>query len=329
MNSSINGHFVDVRPGESVLDAGLRAGLVMPYSCRRGSCGTCVARIAEGRVQMPPANELCLSAAAIASGEILMCVARPETAVVIDCPGVRPAEAGDGPRSFVITKLERVTPDVLIMTMAADDGLPVRYVPGQFVNIQTRDFGSRSYSLARPYAPTGLIELHVRMKPGGSFTPWLFKKAQVGDRFVVDQPTGRFQCDKSVPGKRIFVASGTGFAPVKAMLEDLFKTGDRQPKWLYWGGRRPQDIYMDKLARDWTKLHPSFHYVPVVSNALADDEWAGRKGLVHLAALQDHLDMTEANVYACGLPLMVDAARDDFVRLGKLDPDRFHADTFV
>lgn len=329
MRATVNGHQFDVDPGETLVEAGRRSGLAMPYSCLRGDCGTCLARLEHGEVDMPPLSEMCLNAGAVADRQILMCVARPLGDVVVANADVRPTEPGDEPRPFVITKREQPAPDVLVLNLAAVDKMPVRYRPGQFVNVLTEAFGARSYSIARPSAPTGLIELHIRLKPDGQFTPWLFENGQSGTELIIEKPSGRFYCDIADQGPRVFVASGTGFAPIKAILEDLFKQRDPAPKWLYWGGRRPSDLYQDKLARNWTKLYPNFRYIPVVSDALAEDEWTGRRGFVHQAVSEDHTDMTHYNVYACGLPLMVDAARRDFSLFAGLRPHRFHADAFV
>jgi CDP-4-dehydro-6-deoxyglucose reductase, E3 len=329
MLATINDLQFPVAAGETLIEAGRRAGLNMPYSCLRGTCGTCQATRIGGDVAMPPVTEICLSAGDIANGSILMCVSKPKSDVRIVCDAVRPMEAGDGPRQFSIQRLDRVTVDVMIVTLAAEDGLPVRYVPGQFMNIQTQDHGSRSYSLARPSAATGQIEFHVRLTAGGAFTPWLFEQASVGDVLTIEQPTGRFACDPETKAPRIFVASGTGFAPIRAILENLFKLKDSQPKWLYWGGRRPHDLYMDKLARNWTKLYPSFRYIPVVSDSLPGDEWTGKEGLVHKAVLADHADMSAMQVYVCGVPAMVDACRKEFPEYAGLDLQNFHADSFV
>lgn len=329
MEVTINGLKFPIGKGETVIEAGRRAGLNMPYSCIRGTCGTCRAQLISGDVDMPPTSEICLNANELANNAILMCVCKPKSDVIIACDAVRQMEAGDGPRDFTIQRLERITDDVMIVALAADDELPVRYTPGQFMNIQTEKFGSRSYSLARPTATTGEVEFHIRLKTGGAFTTWLFKQAEIGEKLIIEQPTGRFSCNVEKIMPRIFVASGTGFAPIRAILENLFKLKDNQPKWLYWGGRRPQDLYMDKLASNWTKLYPSFRYIPVISEPLLEDGWTGREGFVHKAALNDHADMSKVQVYACGVPVMVDACRKDFVEYAGLDPQNFYADSFV
>jgi CDP-4-dehydro-6-deoxyglucose reductase, E3 len=329
VRATINGFEFAIENDEALIEAGRKAGLNMPYSCLRGTCGTCRADLVSGEVDMPPVSDICLTTADVAGGAILMCVCKPKSDVSIVCDAVRPMEAGDGPRAFSIKRLDQLTSDVMIVTLTADDGLPVRYVPGQFMNVQTQDHGSRSYSLARPSAANGQIEFHIRHTVDGAFTTWLFEKAQLDYKLIIEQPTGRFSCDPETKMPRIFVASGTGFAPIRAILENLFKLKDSQPKWLYWGGRRPHDLYMDKLARNWTKLYPSFRYIPVVSDALAEDEWLGREGFVHKAALADHPDMSAVQVYACGVPVMVDACRKDFVEQAGLDLKNFHADSFV
>jgi CDP-4-dehydro-6-deoxyglucose reductase, E3 len=311
VHAAINDIRIEVNIGETLIEAGKRAGLNMPYACLRGTCGTCQATLLRGDVDMPPVADICLNASDVLNGAILMCVCKPKSDVSLACDAVRPLEAGEGPRKYTIQRLEQLTGDVMIVTLVADDGLPVRYIPGQFMNIQTPSFGSRSYSLARPSSPTGQVEFHIRLTTGGAFTTWIFEHASVGDM------------------PRIFVASGTGFAPIRAILENLFKRKDSEPKWLYWGGRRPQDIYMDKLARNWTKLYPSFRYIPVVSDPLPEDKWSGATGLVHKTALAGHGDMSAMQVYACGVSVMVDACREDFIKQAGLNRQHFHADSFA
>jgi CDP-4-dehydro-6-deoxyglucose reductase, E3 len=329
LSATINTHSFAVAQDETLLEAGERHALSMPFACRGGTCGTCRATLVSGQVAMPPTSEICLTQAQVEAGEILLCVARPVNDVEIICPDVRPASAGDGPRAFTVTACERPAVDVLILRLQSADGLPVDYAPGQFVNILSEREGSRSYSIATPRSPTGIIDLHVRLKPDGQFTPWLFSCAAPGMALTLTPAFGRFQIDESDTGARLFVASGTGFAPVRAMLEDLFRRRDKLPKWLYWGGRRPADLYQDAIARRWTKLYPEFRYVPVISDAHGNDVWSGRDGLVHRAALADHPDMSGMAVYACGLPQMVDACRTDFVCEAGLDITRFHADSFA
>jgi CDP-4-dehydro-6-deoxyglucose reductase len=127
----------------------------------------------------------------------------------------------------------------------------------------------------------------------------------------------------------VFVASGTGFAPIKAILEYAFNKGLTRPMVLYWGGRRPKDLYMNELALQWAAEHPAFRYVPVISEALPEDGWAGRKGFVHRAAMEDFPDLSAHQVYACGVPVMVDSARRDFVQQCRLPELEFYADSFT
>jgi CDP-4-dehydro-6-deoxyglucose reductase len=172
------------------------------------------------------------------------------------------------------------------------------------------------------------LQLHVRRVAGGSFTDHVFTQMKERDILRFEGPLGSFflrDSDKPV----IFVASGTGFAPIKAILEDAFHKGNERNMALYWGGRRPKDLYMADLAERWAREHANFKFVPVISDALPEDDWKGRTGFVHRAVMEDHADLSGHQVYACGVPVMVEAARADFTHARGLPIDEFYADSFT
>jgi CDP-4-dehydro-6-deoxyglucose reductase len=142
-------------------------------------------------------------------------------------------------------------------------------------------------------------------------------------------PLGTFFVRDDSDKPMVLLASGTGFAPIKAIVEHLVQTGSKRAMTLYWGGRRPQDLYMDALCREWAATLPNFNYVPVISNAEADDNWSGRTGFVHQAVMADLPDLAGHQVYACGAPIMVESAKRDFVAQCQLPDDEFYADAFT
>jgi CDP-4-dehydro-6-deoxyglucose reductase len=126
----------------------------------------------------------------------------------------------------------------------------------------------------------------------------------------------------------LLLASGTGFAPIKAIIEQLQNQRSSRSATLYWGARRPQDLYLDAWIRTKLMEMPNLRYIPVVSDALPEDHWRGRTGFVHLAVLQDLADLAGYQVYACGAPVVVDSARADYLRCG-LPEHEFFADAFT
>ena len=191
-----------------------------------------------------------------------------------------------------------------------------RYYAGQYVEVILKDGRRRSYSMAGAPHTGSPLELHIRHMPGGLFTDHVFGAGatQMKEREILrlEGPFGSFFLREDSDKPVVLLASGTGFAPVKAIVEHMIHKNIQRPVSLYWGGRRPQDLYMDALAQSWTEALPGFRYVPVVSNALQEDGWTGRTGFVHEAVMQDIADMSGHQVYACGTPLMVDAARREF-----------------
>jgi CDP-4-dehydro-6-deoxyglucose reductase len=157
----------------------------------------------------------------------------------------------------------------------------------------------------------------------------VFGKMKERDILRFEGPHGTFFLREDSDKPIVFVASGTGFAPIKSVIEHALAEGVKRPMALYWGGRRPKDLYMNELALKWVAEHPDFRYVPVISDALPEDAWTGRTGFVHRAVMEDFPDLSGYQVYACGVPVMVDAARSDFVAQCGLPEDEFYADSFT
>lgn len=227
-----------------------------------------------------------------------------------------------------IDAITRAAPDVAVLQLRCE-GSGLAYQAGQYVDVLLDDGQRRSYSMAtRSAADQGLLELHVRHLPGGLFTDRVFGGLQPGELLQLEGPGGNFYLrDGQTPV--ILLASGTGFAPIKALIEDAIAKNSNRPMRLYWGGRRQADLYMDALCRDWTAILPWFDYVPVLSEPDGKSDWTGRTGFVHLAVMQDIPDMQQYQVYACGAPVVVESARRDFTGSCGLPETDFFADAFL
>jgi len=311
-------HGVTARPGETLLEAGLRAGLTLPYDCRSGGCGVCVCTVLNGRVEHGDYQTSALTAAMRERGQALMCCATALEDVELEVEAE--ALSGEGavaPRRYrgLVEHMERLAPDVMRLLVALPDGERIRFAAGQYVNIVLDDGERRAFSFANPPHDDPRIELHVRRVPGGRFTTHVFEHMHEGDVLELEGPLGRFVLHE---GEQpiLFVAGATGFAPIKSILEDAFRRGIRRPMWLYWGTRTREDMYMAQRAGQWAREHPNFHFVPVLSHAAADEAWQGRRGLVHDAMLEDFPDLRGYEVYACGSAEMVEAAVPAFVGSG-------------
>ena len=203
------------------------------------------------------------------------------------------------------------------------------FLAGQYLEFLLKDGTRRSFSMANPPHDDEFLQLHVRHVPGGQFTEHVFGKMKERDILRFEGPQGTFFLREDSEKPVVLVASGTGFAPIKSILEHAFHKGTSRPMTLYWGGRRPKDLYLNDLPVRWAAEHRNFRYVPVVSDALSEDNWSGRTGFVHRAVMEDFPDLSGHQVYACGVPVMVEAARRDFIARCRLPEDEFYADSFT
>ena len=327
-------HQFSVQSGQTVLDAALAAGIVLPYSCRNGACSTCKGKVVSGDYDAGPAPANILDSTEIEQGYTLFCQAKPSSDMVIESTEIRLASDIQVRKlpSRVIA-MEQVAPDVMALKLQLPAAEPLRFYAGQYVEIILRDGRRRSYSMARAPHVDGPLELHIRHMPGGVFTDHVFGAGatQMKEREIMrlEGPFGSFFLREDSDKPIVLLASGTGFAPIKAMVEHMQHVGMTRPVRLYWGGRRPRDLYMDELARSWEQALPDFKYVPVVSEALPEDDWNGRDGFVHQAVMADLPDLSAWQVYACGAPVMVDAARHAFAEQCGLPDEEFYADAFT
>lgn len=326
------GHSFEVADGKTVLKAGMDAGLLFPYSCRAGGCATCRGKILEGQVDYGPIIPGVLPDSERKAGYALMCVAKPLTDLVVELKeldGISSVKAMTFPCR--IASIERTAPDVMKVRLRIPMNYNIYFLPGQYIDVLLKDGQRRSYSIAVPPHHEDLthLELHIRHSPGGVFTDHVFGSMAEGEMVRFEGPFGTFFLREDSDKPIVMLAGGTGFAPIKSIVEYMLSQNIRRPIKLYWGGRARRDIYMMELARDWARQHDHITFVPVLSNATEACEWDGRTGFVHQAVMEDLPDLSSHQVYACGTPLMVSAARKDFVERCNLPSNEFFADSFV
>ncbi|HVZ43366.1 MAG TPA: CDP-6-deoxy-delta-3,4-glucoseen reductase [Ramlibacter sp.] len=317
--------------GEPILQAAIRQGIGMPYGCKDGACGSCKCKKLDGTVVLGPHSSKALSAEEAAAGYILTCCGVAQTDVVIESRQITDESAFPVRKmpSRVAT-LEKVSHDVMVVKLQLPANDTLRYHAGQYIEFILRDGARRSYSMANAPHNGPHVELHIRHMPGGKFTDHVFNAMKEKEILRVEGPFGSFYLrDEDSAKPMILLASGTGFAPIKALIEYMQFKGVQRDATLYWGGRRPADLYMDAWVRARVAEMPNLSYVPVVSNALPEDNWTGRTGFVHKAVLEDFPDLSDFQVYACGAPVVVDSAREDYSALAGLPPDAFYADAFT
>ena len=313
---------VAVRSGETLLDAGLREGIALPFECRNGGCGQCKATLSYGKVNYGAHQPEALSATERAAGKLLTCSATALGDVEIEyVPSKAPGAASARIWSATVETLERLSMDVMRVVLKLQGGERIAFYAGQYINVLIEDGAKRSFSFATAPQVDDRIELHIRRIPGGRFTTQVFERMKPGDALRFEGPLGSFFLREDSDKPILFVAGSTGFAPVKSMLEYAFRSGVRRKMLLYWGVRREEDLYLAGLPREWEHSHANFRFVPVLSEPQAG--WNGRQGLVHEAILADFPDLAGYQVYACGSAAMVEAAHPAFRAQGLSQDDCF------
>ena len=322
-----------VERDEAILPAAIRQGIGLPYGCRDGACGSCKSRLLQGRVIHGAHQLKALSVAEEEAGLILTCCAAPQTDCVVEARSV--PGAGEYPVLKLpsrVLSIERPAADVAVLRLQLPANQNLKYRAGQYVEFILRDGARRSYSMANAPHLVGsppAIELHLRHMPGGKFTDHVFSAMKEKDILRMEGPFGSFFLREESSKPIVMLASGTGFAPIKAMLQQLQQSASPRPTVLYWGSRRRADLYQHDWCVALAAEMPSLSYVPVLSESLPEDHWTGRTGFVHRAVMQDWPDLSAHQVYACGAPVMVESAERDFVSLCGLPADEFFADAFT
>ncbi|MBU1237097.1 MAG: CDP-6-deoxy-delta-3,4-glucoseen reductase [Gammaproteobacteria bacterium] len=323
-----SGHSYTAADDASLLQAALDAGLTLPYGCRNGACGACKGKVVDGSVDPGEAQENVLTTDDRAEGFVLTCCAKPLSDLVLEVHEV--VGLGDIPVKIMpcrVQELRKVADDVMVMTLKLPSSERLQFLAGQYIEFMLADGKRRAFSLANAPHEDDLLELHIRHIPGGNFTAQVFSTLKVKDILRFEGPLGSFRLREESDKPMVMVAGGTGFAPIKALIEHAIHNNITRPIALYWGAKNRAELYMPDLPEQWAAEHPHITYVPVLSEPLPGDAWTGRIGFVHLAVLEDFADLSGHQAYVCGAPVMVEAAQRDFIARG-LPADEFFADIF-
>lgn len=330
-----SGKTFNVAPDTSILDAALQQGIILAYGCKNGACGSCKAKVVAGEFSIGTHSNNGLTEEEASRNMTLLCCTFPKTDCTIDAREI------DGASEFPIKKIpcrvadmEQLTPDVMALKLQLPSTEKFRFMAGQYVEFLLKDGKRRAYSIATAPHEEGPMELHLRHMPGGLFTDHVFgvnpeHMLKAKDILRFEGPMGSFFLREDTEKPIIFIASGTGFAPIQSIIEYAKANQIVRPMHVYWGGRRPADIYYAEKCIAWAKEMPHLTFIPVVSDATVDDQWSGRVGFVHHAAMADFPDMQGFEVYACGAPIVISSAQRDFVAQCHLPEEAFFADSFT
>ena len=317
-------HSFGVAPDQTILEAAIAQHVGLPYGCRDGKCGSCTAELISGEVSYPSGKTAALQGQA--AGACLTCQAVPQSELVLRVSELE--RVSDIPLRALpcrIAEKTRLNHDVIRLRLKLPEGQRLQFLAGQYLEFMLRDGRKRAFSMANGPHDDALIELHVRRVPGGEFTDYVFDELEEKAILRIQGPLGTFVLRERSERPMLFIGGGTGFAPIKAMLEHAFHAGIERPMTLYWGVRAQRDLYLPDLPEGWAAQHPHFRYVPVLSEPDAD--WAGRRGYVHEAVIEDHPDVADHDVYLSGPPVMVEAGRGAFEARG-LTMDHMFSDAF-
>lgn len=325
-----SGHQFSIEPEQSILEGAIAAGLLIPYGCRDGACGACKATVESGAISIDRFSASALSEAEQAAGQTLLCRAAARSDLVVTVRNVQ--RAGDIPIKKLpcrVQKLEKVAPDVMVLEVKLPASEQFRFRAGQYVDFLLPGGRRRSFSIANAPHAADHLEFHVRLVEGGFFTGQVFNTMKLKDILRFEGPLGSFFLREESDKPIILLAGGTGFAPIKGLVEHALQAGIDRPMTLYWGSRDRAGLYQQDLATSWENQRPGFKFIPVLSDSPPEDGWTGRTGLVHAAVMADHPDLSGHEVYACGAPVMIDAARQDFITRCRLPEEAFFADSFT
>ena len=325
-----SGNTFTVTPGETLLEAALRQGIGLPYGCRNGACGACKGMLRSGELEYGDYQERALHPQEKAAGKALTCCTRPLTDIVFEVREVSGAkDLAIRTLPCRVERIEKPADDVAILSLKLPSGERMQFLAGQYIDILLKDGKRRSFSMANAPHDDALIQLHVRKSPGGAFSNYVFDLMKERAILRFEGPLGTFYLREDSDKPMVFVAGGTGFAPIKALIEHALHADTGRQMVLYWGVRSLKDLYMREVPARWQQEHDNFTFIPVLSEPLPTDAWNGRVGFVHQAVLDDFADLSGWQVYACGAPGMTDLARKTFVEERGLPEDEFYCDAFT
>ncbi len=317
---------------DTVLESAIAAGFNIPYGCKNGGCGSCKGKVLSGQVDYGDYAQGALTEADKLAGSALFCCARPLSDLVIECRELDSSMAVPRIIPARVERKEQLSHDVMALYLKLPSSEHLQFKAGQYIEFLLKDGNRRAFSLANPPHEDNILELHLRLIPSGQFTEYVFKEMPDKAIMRIEAPLGSFYLREDSEKPMIMIAGGTGFAPIKSIIEYMLHANIQRKIYLYWGARALADLYMPALPTQWAAVNAHIEFIPVLSDAVPEDDWTGRKGFVHQAVLDDFAknamgDVRDYEVYCCGAPAMVEVAHNCFVTAG-LPNDAFYSDAF-
>ena len=303
------GDAIEVKSGQTILDAALRQGVYLPHACSHGLCGTCKVTILEGAVDYGNASSFALLDIDKEDGKCLACTAVPLEDCVIEAdidedPDARSISVEDF--NAVVLEVKQLTPRIKGYVMELDR--EIDFQAGQYIQFHVPGYSeSRAFSIASSSNSKKIIELNISVVPDGELTPWIHQQVKVGDEFKIAGPYGRFYVRESAQKPMIFFAGGSGLSSPKSMIEEQLENGCTEQISLFHGARNQEDLYYADLFREYEQKYPNFKYVPVLSDPNVEN-WEGETGYVGDAAIKlFDKNFMGHKAYLCGPPAMIES----------------------
>lgn len=324
------GQTIVLEEGQTILDAALRAGIYLPHACGHGLCATCKVQVLDGEVEHGEASTFALMDFEREEGKTLACCAIPQTDITIEAdideePDARNIPVADF--NGTVSRVEALTPTIRAVFVTLDDGPPLAFQPGQYVNLHIpgHDTLTRPFSLANPPQTERIVELNIRLVPGGAATTYIHEQLREGDRVRLSGPYGRFFLRASRRTPMLFLAGGSGLSSPRSIILDLIARRETLPITLVYGARTRAELYYHDEFVALAERHAQFSYLPALSDEPEGSAWAGARGFVHdVARARFANDFRGQTAYLCGPPMMIDACISTLMQ-GRL----FEHDIFV
>ena len=309
--------------GQTLLDAALHAGIEMPYSCRKGVCGNCAGGIASGEVASPLTD-------VAPAGQYLYCQCVPlsDEVEIVPVAWHRIDPAARKTYTAKVYRNLRAADDVSVLQLRLPAGQRAKFKAGQYLQVLLDDGSRRSYSMANPPHESDTLQLHIRHLSGGQFTQRV-PGLKAGDALKVELPYGNFELREESTSPMLCVVGGTGFAPVKSLLDDMAKKGIRRPVTLVWGGRDRGGLYLMAAVDKWRKAWPDFTFIAAIEDAADAQALDAFHGRADDAVRERCPALAGHEVYCCGAPPMVGAVKKVCIEERGLDARHFFSDVFV
>jgi len=331
INLQASGHSFEAEEGEVILEAALRQGINFPYGCRSGTCANCLGNVISGELEYPEGLPLALMEHEYEAGKAIFCAAVAKSDMVIDVKEVTSQLSIDVKLLPArVASLKKLSDDVMQMKLSLPANEQLKFHAGQYIEFILADKSRRAFSLANAPTNNETLELHLRLVEGGKFTEHVFFQMKEKAIVRIEGPFGTFSISEKSNRPLILVAGGTGFAPIKSMVEQLIQQGDSRPVHLYWGVQSQADLYLNEVAQAWHDKYDTLDYKPVLSKPSSADEkenWQGRTGFVYEAVVNDFDSLAGFDVYMAGPPAMINASKKAFIEKG-LPEDQLFSDSF-